>query len=29
MMWEVKVIYDDQAVKRAMEEAGRVGNGKV
>ena len=29
LMWEVKVIYDDQAVKRAMEEAGRVGNGKV
>ncbi|CAE7020627.1 hypothetical protein CFE70_002893 [Pyrenophora teres f. teres 0-1] len=28
-MWEVKVIYEDQAIKRAMEEAGRDGKGKV
>jgi len=28
-LWEVKVIYDDQVVKRAMDEAGRVGDGKV
>ena len=28
-MWEVKVLYEDQAVKRAMEEASRGGGGTV